>query len=410
MRLLVVLNHLELGGAQLNALDFALAARENGHEVVVFGPVYGDRPGSVAEMVRSAGLPLVLAHHPDSIPGVIPARRGLSRALSQTVTDERIQLVHAYEFPLILDSFYGPHLKFGVPLVGTIYGTIMQWWLPRYLPFIVGTREFAERATRLRKQPLTVIEPPINTATDDPAIVDGAAFRRAHGLGQDIVIGIVSRLEPKLKGDGIKCAMAAVQYLDDPRIRLVVTGHGPSADELSALANQVNAALGRRAVVMTGPLNDPRPAYAATDIALGMGGSALRAMAFGKPLIVLGPQGFAKSFLPSTADEFLLSGFSGIGSGDIDPRPLAAIIRQLADEPERRLQLGAFGRQIILDRFSLEAAAAKLERVYATAVAQTYPRHQRLQEAMRVAACREGARRIPGSVRTRLGPKSVVTA
>jgi glycosyltransferase involved in cell wall biosynthesis len=404
MRLLVVLNHLELGGAQLNALDFARSTRERGHDVVVFGPVYNDRPGPVAEMVRSAGLPLVLAHHPDSVPGVIPARRVLSRALSRTAAEERIQLVHAYEFPLILDSFYGPHLRYGVPLVGTIYGTIMQWWLPRYPPLIVGTREFAELAPPLRTQPPVVIEPPINTDVDDPALVDGAAFRRAHGLGEDIVIGIVSRLEPTLKADGIKCAMAAVQYLDDPRIRLVVTGHGPSADALSASAEQVNAALGRRAVVMTGPLDDPRPAYAAADITLGMGGSALRAMAFGKPLIVLGIQGFAKPLLPSTAGEFLYGGFLGTGSGDFDPRPLAASIQQLVDQPEMRSQLGDFGRQLILDRFSLKAASAKLEDVYTMTVTQTYPRRQRMREALRVAACREGARRIPKSIKGRMRP------
>jgi glycosyltransferase involved in cell wall biosynthesis len=409
MRLLVALNHLELGGAQLNALDFARGARERGHDVVVFGPVYNDRPGPVAEMVRSAGLPLVLAYHPDSIPGVIPARRALSRALSRTVAEERIELVHAYEFPLILDSFYGPHLKFGVPLVCTIYGTIMQWWLPRYPPLIVGTHEFAERAAPLRTQPPVVIEPPINTDADDPALIDGAAFRRAHGIGDDIVLGIVSRLEPTLKADGIKCAIAAIQYLDDPRIRLVVTGHGPSADEFSASAERVNAALGRRAVVMTGPLDDPRPAYAASDIALGMGSSALRAMAFGKPLIVLGSQGFAKPFLPSTADEFLSGGFFGTGSGDLGPHPLAASIRQLVDRPEMRSQLGVFGRQLILDRFSLKIASAKLDDVYRAAAAQTYPRRQRVREAVRAAACRDASRMIPKSIKARTGPRSALS-
>ena len=33
---------------------------------------------------------------------------------------------------------------------------------------------------------------------------------------------------------------------------------------------------------------DPRPAYAAADIVIGMGGSSLRGMAFGKPTIVVG--------------------------------------------------------------------------------------------------------------------------
>ena len=308
---------------------------------------------------------------------------------------------------MILDSFYGPHLKFGVPLVCTVYGTVMQWWLPRYPPLIVSTQELADQTAPLRTQPPVAIEPPINTDTDDPALVDGAAFRRAHGLGDDIVVGIVSRLEPTLKADGIRLAMDAIRYLDDPRIRLVVTGSGPSFGPLSALAEQANAALGRRAVVMTGELLDPRPAYAAADIALGMGSSAQRSMAFGKPLVVLGVQDFAKPLLPSTAEKFMYTGFCGAGTGDFDPRPLASHIRLLADQPEMRSQLGTLSRQLVIDRLSLKAASAKLEDVYATAVTQTYPRHQRVRETMRVLACRDISGRIPQSVKTRLGKRSL---
>ena len=409
MRLLVVLTHLELGGSQLNALDLAVAAGDHGHDVVVFAPVYEDQPGPVAQMVRAAGLPLVLVRHPDTRPGLIPARRVLARALSRVVARERIQLVHAYEFPLILDSFYGPHLRFGVPLVCTIYGQFVPWWLPRYPPLVVATREHADLAELLRPQPPVVIEPPVNTDTDTPALVDGAAFRRTHGLGpDDIMAGIVSRLEPTLKGDGIELAIAAMRFLGDSRIRLVVSGHGPSSGAFSAAAERVNAALGRRAVIMTGPLVDPRPAYAAADIALGMGGSALRAMAFGKPLIVLGLQGFANPLLPSTAEEFLFGGFYGTGSGDPDPRALAAHIRELADRPALRSELGAFGRQLVWDRFSLKAASVKLEDVYATAANQTYPRYQRVREAVRVVACRAGSEAIPETVKTRLRPVPTV--
>lgn len=408
MRLLVILTHLELGGSQLNALDLAVAARDHGHEVVVFGPVYEDQPGPVAEMVRAAGMPLVLVSHPDIRPGLIPARWALARALSRVVTQERIQLIHAYEFPLILDSFYGPHLRLGVPLVCTVYGQFVPWWLPRYPPLIVATHEHADLAAPLRTQPPAVIEPPVNTDANAPGLVDGAAFRRAYGLGTDIVVGIVSRLEPLLKADGVELAIAAMRFLGDSRIRLVVTGHGPSAGAFKASAERVNAALGRRAVIMTGPLVDPRPAYEASDIALGMGGSALRAMAFGKPLIVLGLQGFAKPLLPSTAKDFLSGGFYGTGSGDPDPRALAAEIRELADRPQMRAELGAFGRELVWDRFSLKAASVKLEDVYTTAVTQTYPRYQRVREAVRTAAGRTCSEAIPEAVKARLRPVPVM--
>ena len=404
----MVLHNLILGGSPLNALDFAVAARDRGHEVALFSvygnPIHGDQPGPVAEEIRAAGLRLVLVRHPRDSPERMLVRRAVVRNLSHVVARDRIDLVHAYEIPMIMDSFYGPHLRLGVPLVGTIYGPYVPWWLPRYPPLITGTRELADRVAMHRTQPPVLIEPPVNTDTDSPALVDGTAFRRAHGLGTDIVVAVVSRLEPSIKADSIELAMRAIQFLDEPRIRLVVTGHGPSFSALSALAERVNAVLGRPAVVMTGPLADPRPVYAAADIALGMGSSALRAMAFGKPLIVLGVQGFAKPLQPATAQEFLFGGFFGVGGGDLDPRPLAASIRELADRPQLRSELGGFSSQLVWDRFSLKAASARLEDVYAGAIRQVHPRGRRLREAARVAVCKTGSDGLPGTLKKGLRP------
>ena len=403
MRLLVALHHLILGGSPLNALDLAVAARDRGHEVMLFS-VYGDQPGPVAEKIHAAGLRLVLVQHPRESPERMLIRGAVARNLSNIVARERIQLIHAWEIPMIMDAFYGPHLRLGVPLVGTIYGPYIPWWLPRYPPLITGTRELVNRAAPYRAQPPVLIEPPVNTDTDAPALVNGTAFRMEHGLDADMVVAVVSRLEPSMKADGIELAMGAIQLLDDQRIQLVVVGEGPSFGTLSALAERVNGTLGRRAVVMTGPLADPRPAYAAADIALGMGGSSLRAMAFGKPLIVLGVRGFAKPFRPSTAQEFLFGGFFGVGEGDLDPRPLAAYIQELADRPELRSELGGFSSQLVWDRFSLKAASASLEGVYTTAINQAYPRGLRLREAARVAVCKTSSDGLPETLKNRLRP------
>ena len=67
--------------------------------------------------------------------------------------------------------------------------------------------------------------------------------------------------------------------------------------------------VGRDVVLVTGALLDPRPAYAAADIVIGMGSSALKGMAFGKPLVVQGEQGFWKLLEPATLPIFLAQGF-----------------------------------------------------------------------------------------------------
>jgi len=397
MRILVGLHHLELGGSQLNALDLALEMRERGHEIVAFG-VHDGEPGMLAQLVLDAGLPLALAEHPRVRQGKVPVRWAVARQLTVAAAD--VDLVHTYEYALHLDAFFGPHLRYGVPLVQTTYAMTVPRWLPRRPPLVVGTHALVESAAPFRVTPPTLIEPPVNTRTDDPAVVDGTAFRTAHGIEtDDLVLGIVSRLEPDMKAEGVDRAMEAVRLVAG--VRLVVTGDGPSYDALREHAEKVNADLGRRAVIMTGALADPRPAYAAADIALGMGGSALRSMAFGKPLIVLGVRGFAKPYGPETAAEFLAGGFFGIGDGDLAAGPLAGHIRRLAGDVRLRRELGELSRRTVLERFSLIAAADVLDDVYRRAVAI---RPRRARDALRVAAHYTTSEFLPEGLKRRIRP------
>jgi L-malate glycosyltransferase len=144
---------------------------------------------------------------------------------------------------------------------------------------------------------------------------------------------------------------------------LVIVGDGPARDEIERRASRGNAVAGRRAVSLTGFMDDPRPAYAAADVVLGMGGSALRDMAFGKPLIVQGELGFWKLCTPETVEEFLEAGWFGLGNLAIagDETGIAAGAEQLRAELEPlindqalRNDLGRFGRTLIEARFNLE--------------------------------------------------------
>lgn len=56
---------------------------------------------------------------------------------------------------------------------------------------------------------------------------------------------------------------------------------------------------GRQAILLPGALLDPRPASAAA-IVIGMGGAALRGMAFAKAVVVIGEQGSRRARKPST--------------------------------------------------------------------------------------------------------------
>lgn len=236
--------------------------------------------------------------------------------------------------------------------------------IPASVPLIVGTEHLGDIARRTNPD-VTVLEPPIDVVGDHPGI-DGSGFRDQFGIAEsDILMVTVSRLAIELKLDALVDAIDATRILADRYpVRLVLVGDGEARAQLEARAAEVNEATGAETVQFAGELSEPRPAYAAADIVVGMGSSALRAMAIGKPLVVQGERGFSLPLQPDTMDTFLDQGFWGLGDGTPAGARLADQLEPLVADAGRREELGEFGRRTVVERFSLERAAGIMEDLY----------------------------------------------
>jgi glycosyltransferase involved in cell wall biosynthesis len=201
-----------------------------------------------------------------------------------------------------------------------------------------------------------LILPPVDVRLNRPGAVDPTEFRHHCSVGEgETLIVIVSRLAKTLKGESLARSIDAVRALGNDRpVKLVIVGDGDARSELERCAARVNAILGREAVRFLGAMLDPRPAYAAADIVIGMGGSSLRALAFGKPVIVVGEQGFSRPFNQATAAEFLYRGMYGVGSADTPGDPLAGQISELIDRRPEWPALGRDAREFVVRHFDLE--------------------------------------------------------
>jgi glycosyltransferase involved in cell wall biosynthesis len=221
----------------------------------------------------------------------------------------------------------------------------------------MGTEELGSDARKVQRGKVWVIEPPIDTERDTPE-VDGSAFRQLHKVKDtDLLAVTVSRLALDLKLDALVRAIDAIGALASRYpVRLVLVGDGPARQALEVRASAVNAANGREVVTLHGSEMDPRAAYAAADVVLGMGSSALRAMAIGRPLIVQGEQAFCDIFEPATLEQFLWQGFYGLGDPQGGTNRLAAMIERLLQDKDLRSTLGQYGRQVACERFSLKRA------------------------------------------------------
>ncbi|NMA98067.1 MAG: dTDP-4-dehydrorhamnose 3,5-epimerase [Phyllobacteriaceae bacterium] len=190
----------------------------------------------------------------------------------------------------------------------------------------------------------------------------------------DLLVVTVSRLAIDLKLDALVRSIDAIDLLAARYpVRLALVGGGPAGDALKSRANAVNARHGREVISLVGEAGDPRSAYAAADIVLGMGSSALRALSIGRPLIVQGEEGFSRVFEPDSAGLFLHQGFYGLDSGREGPEVLAVQIERLLVDKPLRDELGQMGRSIVEENFSLDALSNRLLDIYKTVSRQKAP-------------------------------------
>lgn len=380
MRILVYPGVMEVGGSQINAIELAHQATLDGHDVVLFGP-----DGDLVTLVGDLGLEYFRSPQE----GRWPSPRNMA-ALERLVVDRRIDVVHGYEWGPSLDLAFGPHRSLGTPLVTTVLSMDVPEHIPRHEPLVVGTRRLLEQQRAMRRR-VHLIEPPIDTVLNAPGRGGRDARARLGLAPDDLVVAVVCRLTTDLgKVDGVLDAIEVVGRLAESRpVRLLVVGTGPAAGRVAERAAAVNAVHAGRAerggpvVVVTGQLLDPRPAYDAADVVLGMGGSALKGMAFGKPVVVQGDRGRWRALEPETLAGFLHGGWMCTGTGD--GRELEHALETLLSDAGARAARGDLGRRVVLDTYGLAAAARRQEQVYDDAVARRPTAAQRRDALLRCA-------------------------
>ena len=381
MRVLVYPHTMDLGGSQLNAVELAAAVQGLGHEVTL----YAD-PGALVAHAQDRGLEVLTRRRSPLCPS--PERVWELRRL---VRERRFDILHGYEWPPILECHAASWGTVGVAPTGTVMSMGVADFIPESSPLIVGTERLRRLTAPTRRGPVHLMEPPVDVVANAPG-EHAARFRSTLPAAPGALVVIVARLAHELKLEGILTAIRTVGELSRHReVRLVVAGDGPARGEVREAAAAANAGRNTAPVLLVGALDDPRGAYDAADLCIGMGGSALRSMAFAKPLIVQGEGGFFETLRPTTVPLFLDQGWYGLG--DLDAAGASArlegLLVELLDNPGVAHELGTYGRSLVLNRFSLEAAAKSLVLIYETALVDTPstpPAGEVLRSAARLSA------------------------
>jgi glycosyltransferase involved in cell wall biosynthesis len=356
IRLLLVVDSLEVGGAERQVVDLAVALRRNGYEVVVACSIAGDLSAALEE----AGIPVRPLLRRLVKRRLSPAYAWRLRRLLQR---ERFDLVHAHIYASAVAAAIAT-LGTGIPVVITEH-TEASWqtWRARWVSRWVYRR--AERiiavSTPIRRRLIERdgVHPDLITIVPN-AVVSAPEARSEEpptGLRGRPLVGVVARLQPE---KGVANFLKATTRVASrfPEAHFIIAGDGPLRQELVVLAEDLGL---RDRVHFLGFRSDASALMGSLDVLVvpslteGSPLVTLEAMAAGVPVVASAVGGIPDQVRHDKEGLLVPPGDTGaIGE---------AIVALLRD-PARARSLGEAGRRRATSEFSHAAMVRRIEDVY----------------------------------------------
>ncbi|MDP9475810.1 MAG: glycosyltransferase, partial [Actinomycetota bacterium] len=240
VRLLLVVDSLDVGGAERHVVDLAAALKREGHDVTVACSV----AGPLSSELERASIPVL-----PLLERLVKRRASMAfaRKLRRLLDRERFDLVHAHVYASAAAAALAT-LGTGVPLVITEH-TEAPWRSRRARLFSRLVYRRAERIIAVSGEIRRLLiegyaVPPgrvtfvPNAVVPVPDALPGASQAIPPGWREGPLIGRVARLQTEKGVDIFLKAAARVAPLF-PEARFLVIGDGPLRQELTALAKRL---------------------------------------------------------------------------------------------------------------------------------------------------------------------------
>jgi glycosyltransferase involved in cell wall biosynthesis len=325
--------------------------------------------GAFHEWALAHGIPAL--HVPMPVPAVFTPRT-LVRALWPLwgiVRRHHIQVIHANEQDLYPVAQYLGRLC-RLPVVVSVHFTMergfCEWAFrgSRNPDRIFFTSEGSREACRpgvsgiIPESKWEVLQNGLDLTHFVPDPAARESFRRAHHLGDELVIGVACALRPR---KDLEHLIEAAARLHDVPVRVLSAGGPVSGDETYArrLLDEARARLGERVVVL-GHLDELRGFYNALDIFVNTSHeeagsiSVIQALACGCPIV-----GYASR---SVDGQILPDGGAIVRQDDVDQ--LTDTLRQWLADPAELLRRRSGARATAEQRFDIRKLSRQLWTAY----------------------------------------------
>ena len=281
MKILMATMGLDIGGAETHIVELSKELTHQGHQVVIVsnGGVYV--PEVEAAGIRHYEAPLNRRS--------FSSMRQAQAVLRRVIQAEKPDVVHAHaRIPAFLCGSL--QRSMGFPFVTTAHWVFdtkgmlryLTNWGDRTVAVSDDIKAYLIREYGLKAENISVTINGIDTDKFSPEISGQAVLEEFSMDPEKPVVSYVSRMDADR-------AMVARQLIEVapqldrlvPGVQLLIAGGGNVFQELKEKADKVNADLGRKCVVMTGPRTDINRIVAAGQVFVGVSRAALEAMTEG---------------------------------------------------------------------------------------------------------------------------------
>lgn len=349
MKILLLTDSLDVGGAETHLLSLAKALRRRGHRVTV-----ASSGGRLSRELSSLDIPhlsLPLSKNPLAL-----ALSYLS--LSALIKSGGFDLIHSHaRLPSFLASSIAT--RNSIPLICTAHAKfsldkgrrVLSRWGDLTIAVSEDLKQYLILEYGIAPENITVI----------PNGIDTEAFSPSPAAVLAPTIAFLSRLDGDCSlGAQLLCRIAPRLVKKFGRLHIKIGGGGSELKKISEFARKINSALSFECITLVGEVRDSSEFLRSSDIFVGVSRAAMEAGLCGLPVILCGNEGFAGLLTAENFDLAASSNFCGRGLKIPDENALFSALCDAISSPVDTERV----RLLLKEGFDAETTAEQTLSVY----------------------------------------------
>lgn len=352
MKILMLTDSMDVGGAETHIRALAAALRRKGHSVTVCSS-----GGAMMKKLTGDGISHVTL--PLGSRGAMP--RCYLR-LCSLISRGGFDMIHAHaRLPALLGRMLSR--RYSLPLVVTAHARfslsplrrLLSCWGDKTVAVSEDIKHYLTISYGLAPENITVI----------PNGMDTHSFQLSSPPSSGLCIATLSRLDRDCASAALLLCSMAPRLVSSLGVTEILVGGG--GDMLSAvrnLADDVNRRLGFRCIKVVGRVDDVSFFMKKCHIFVGVSRAAAEAALCGRSVIICGNEGYLGRLTEGSFSLALSTNFCARGCPRMSPEALFCDIREAVSEGDRSAQRI---RELLSNQLDVDSVVEATERIYGEA-------------------------------------------